>query len=159
MPFSSSTILVMIINGVGVPSRLIPPYFADKIGPVNILVPVLFGTAIAAYAWLAVHNTAGLYVFTAMYGLIQAAFQCLIPTTVASMTSDLNKVGTRLGMTFSVLSFAALTGPPIGGALLAASNGSYVSGQAWAASATLIGAFLALASRASKVGWKLKVKC
>ena len=67
--------------------------------------------AIVSYTWLAVTDTAGFYVFTCFYGIINAAFQCLIPTAVASLTPNLNMVGTRLGMAFATISFAALTGP------------------------------------------------
>lgn len=94
-----------------IPARIIPPFFADKFGPLNTVVPVLFCVAIVSYTWLAVDSTTGFYIFTVFYGMINASFQCLIPTAVASLTPNLNVVGTRLGMAFATISFAALTGP------------------------------------------------
>lgn len=156
--YSDSTTLVIIINGVGVPSRIIPPYFADRTGQMNILVPAMLCLTVVSYCWLAVHSIAGLYVFTVLYGLISAAFQCLIPSTVASITPSLNMVGTRLGMAFSTLSFAALTGPPIGGALQSAMGGSYTGASIFAATSMLVCFTLIAAARVTKVGWKLKKK-
>lgn len=159
MDYTASTLLVIIINGAGFPARVIPPYFADKVGQLNMLVPTLFCLTIVAYSWLAVDNVAGLYVFTCFYGLVSAAFQCLIPSTVASITPDLSMVGTRLGMAFSTLSFAALTGPPIGGALQSTMGGDYTGASVWAATAVLVCAVLFVFARTSKAGLKLRVKC
>lgn len=156
--YTSSTVLVIVINGVGVPARVIPPFFADKVGQLNMLVPIISCLVVVAYSWLAVDTVSGLYVFTCFYGLTSAAFQCLMPSTVASLTPDMRMVGTRLGMAFTTLSFAALTGPPIGGALQSAMNGQYTGASVWAATSTLISAVLIGASRVAKAGWKAKVK-
>lgn len=128
-------------------------------GQLNILFPTICCLVIVAYSWLAVSGVTGLYVFTCFYGLVSGAFQCLIPSTVASLTPEMSMVGTRLGMMFSTVSFAALTGPPIGGALQSAMGGRYTGASVWAATATLICAVLICASRVAKVGWKAGVKC
>jgi len=159
MPYKEAASLVIIINGVGFPARIIPPFFADRYGPLNVLLPSLFGISIITYCWLAVHNAAGYYAFTVLYGMVSAAFQCLIPTTVASLTPDLSMVGTRLGMAFATVSFAALTGPPIGGALQSADGGSFVAPQIWAATSALLCACLVLSARVRKGGWSCKSWC
>ena len=148
----------MVINGVGIPARIIPPYFADKVGQLNMFVPSLAFLAIVGYSWLAVHNIAGLYAWTAMFGIVSASFQCLLPSTVAALTPDLNMVGTRLGMAFSTLSFAALTGPPIGGALQTVMDGSYTGATIWAATSTLVSFGLTAAARWARAGTQWK-KC
>ena len=86
-----------MINVVGIPARLIPPYFADKTGPLNIVAPAVACLVVVTLSWLAVSSVTGLYVFTVFYGFVNAAFQCLIPSTVASLTPNMNMVGTRLG--------------------------------------------------------------
>lgn len=159
MPYTESATMVIILNGVGFPARIIPPFFADRYGPLNVLVPALSGLTIITYAWLAVDNAAGYYTFSVFYGVFSAAFQCLIPTTVASLTPDLNVVGTRLGMNFATLSFAALTGPPLGGALQSAGGGSYLAPQIWAGTSTLLCVGLVLSARVCKGGWKLGSWC
>ncbi|KAK5710494.1 hypothetical protein LTR17_018850 [Elasticomyces elasticus] len=157
-PFTASTSLVIIVNAVGVPSRVIPPYFADKVGQLNLIFPTMFCLTILAYTWLAVDSVSGLYTFTVFYGVISAGFQCLFPSAIASLTPDLKMVGSRLGMGFTTLSFAALTGPPIGGALQSAMGGSYVGATIFAATSTGVSCALIGAARVAKVGWKLKKK-
>lgn len=158
LPYSEATLLVTIVNGVGLPARVLTPLLADPIGPLNIIAPAGLCLAIIAYCWVAVDSVPGHYVFTVFYGVASGAFQCLMPTGVASITKRLDKVGTRLGMCFSILSFAGLTGPPLGGALQATAN-SFKAPQAWAATSTLICAALLFTARFLKTGPKLKVKC
>ncbi|KAF1990377.1 MFS general substrate transporter [Aulographum hederae CBS 113979] len=159
LSYASSTTLIMLMNGIGIPARLLPPFLADRFGVLNIFLPVIIALTIIAFAWLSVVSVPGFYVWTCFYGLANAAFQCLIPTTVASLTDDMRKVGTRLGMAFSMVSFAALTGGPIGGAIIGADGGSYTSSQAWAAGLAVCAVALIVAARCKKVGWNLKKKC
>ena len=78
---------------------------------------------------------------------------------MASVTPEMNRFGTRLGMAFSAMSFGALTGPPIGGALQSDENGSFLRPQLWAAVSTLIGLTLVLTTRYFKGGVKPDEKC
>lgn len=155
-----ASIMIIIVNGVGVPFRVAIPMLSDRFGPLNVLVPIVFAWALVAFFWIAVTNVSGYYVWTLFYGALSAAFQCLTPTTVASITDRLDKVGTRMGMAFGIISIASMTGPPVGGALLSVGNGQYSIAQLWAAFAMLIGACLCLGARCSKAGGFLrKCKC
>lgn len=161
MTFEQAASLVMIINGVGIPTRLIPPVLADRyIGVLNTFIPALFATALLSYAWLGVSTQTGFYVWTAFYGIANSGFQCLIPTALSRLTPDLTKTGTRMGMAFSIMSIGALTGPPVGGALLEVTEQrSYVPPRLWMATACLVGACLVAAARVKRNGWSLRVKC
>ncbi|KAI2470742.1 MFS general substrate transporter [Annulohypoxylon bovei var. microspora] len=159
LSYSSASIMVILINGAGIIFRVIPPIIADRIGPINVMFPVTFAWALVAFCWLAVDDVPGLYVFTCFYGICSGSFQCLTATAVASITKRLDTVGTRLGMAFSISSFASLTGPPIGGAIQAASGGKFTGAQAWAACMTFIGFLCFAFVRVNKAGWELKVRC
>uniref|UniRef100_A0A060TIU0 ARAD1D49390p n=1 Tax=Blastobotrys adeninivorans TaxID=409370 RepID=A0A060TIU0_BLAAD len=151
MPQASASNLVMILNGVGIPGRLIPNYIADRtIGMHNMFLPVCVGMVIVMYCWIAVHNVAGLYVYAVIYGFFGAGMQALFPGTLTTMAKDVRKTGIRVGMTFSVVSFAALTGSPIAGALVAEDNGGYLYAQLFAGTCMLIGTVLMFLSRWSK---------
>jgi MFS family permease len=125
----------------------------------TVLVPVLFVWCTVAFCWLAVKNVAGYYVFTCFYAAVSGGLQSLIPTSIASITPRLNMVGTRLGMGFGIVSFAALTGPPIGGALQGADGGKYIGPQAWAACVTFVSFILMIVARFLKGGLSFKAKC
>ncbi|KAI1453893.1 MFS general substrate transporter [Annulohypoxylon moriforme] len=159
LTYSAASIMVILINGAGIVFRVIPPIIADRIGPINVMFPVTFAWALVAFCWLGVDSVPGLYVFTCFYGICSGSFQCLTATAVASITKRLDTVGTRLGMAFSISSFASLTGPPIGGAIQAASGGKFTGAQAWAASMTFIGFLCFAFVRVNKAGWELKVRC
>ncbi|QPC74668.1 hypothetical protein HYE68_005420 [Fusarium pseudograminearum] len=156
MSFADSSILTTIINAVGLPTRVLIPFLADRIGPLNTIAPAGMCVAIVAYTWLAVHNETGVYVFSIFYGIASGAFQSLMPTGVASITTRLDTIGTRMGMCFSLISFAGLSGPPIGGLLQSKSlEGAHV----WAALSSTLAAVLLVLARVMKVGWKVKTRC
>lgn len=159
------------------------PMLSDRFGPFNMLIPVTLIWAICAWCWLSVTSTSGYYVWTVFYGAMSASFQCLTPVAVASITPRLDKVGTRIGMAFAIISIAAMTGefilcstrgvcsrvswltkkhkgPPAGGALQTADGGSYTGAQIWAGCASLVGfasCFVARWFRAG--GFDLKARC
>lgn len=158
--YENSVILLIILNGVGIPARVLAGHLADRyLGVLNTLLPILLFVNVLAFCWMGVNSQKSLYVFVSFYGLGLAAFQSLIPTSVASMTKDIQKTGTRMGMVFTFLSFASLVGPPIGGALLSIDGGAYLYAQAWSGSTAAVGTFLVAAARIYRYGWKLKVKC
>jgi hypothetical protein len=46
--------LILIINGVGIPGRLVPALIADKyLGPVNVFIPVMFIAGTVLFCWAA----------------------------------------------------------------------------------------------------------
>ncbi|KAL3493949.1 MFS general substrate transporter [Aspergillus germanicus] len=155
---SSTQNFILILNGVGVIGRIAPGLIGDRVtGKLNILIPFSFASAVIIYAWIAVTSVTGLYVFTAVYGLVGGAAQSLFPATATTMTPDVRRTGTRIGMILSVVGFATLTGPAICGVLIERLDGRYVGAQAFAGSCILLGACAAVGARVAKVGWGLKV--
>jgi len=88
-PQSTSISLLLTMNGVGLPSRLISNYLADKyFGPLNLIILGAAGSAAIMYSWIAVYSAAGMWIFSIMYGIFAAAMQGLFPATLASLTND-----------------------------------------------------------------------
>ncbi|KAH3918536.1 hypothetical protein HBI56_134770 [Parastagonospora nodorum] len=140
MTLEESIPLLLVLNGVGIPGRLLPAYIADHYcRPLTISLIVSFVTALLLYCWVAITSTAGMYVFAVLYGLFAAALQAMFPATLADLTLDNKKIGTRMGMGFALSSFGCLIGGPGGGALVEAGNGSYLYGQVLAGSCGVLG--------------------
>lgn len=159
LPYADSVNLLVILNGIGIPARIASGHLADRyFGVLNTFIPLALINCLLVFCWIGVTNKGGLYVWTCIYGLFSAALQSIFPTTVASLTDDIRKTGTRMGMAFSTIAFAALTGPPIGGALLTGGDRGYMHAQVWAGCCGLVAAFLIAAARFSKYGLT-KVKC
>ncbi|KAJ5230152.1 hypothetical protein N7489_010860 [Penicillium chrysogenum] len=158
LTFSDSDNLIIVTNGAGIVGRLIPAYLADlKYGPLNTIIPLTLAASVMMFCWAAVHSTAGLYVFAVLYGIFSNGVQGLWPSTLSSLTPDLSKTGVRMGMGFTIVSFACLTGPPLGGALIARAD-SYIGAQIWGGLAFLLGALILVAARVIKTGSKMWAK-
>ena len=153
--YSNSINNLLIVNGVGLFGRIIPGYLSDRFtGPMNLLIVFTFFTGVLLFCWPAVQDRGALVAFSVLYGLTGAGIQSLFPATLTSLTPDLKKAGVRIGMVFSVVSFASLTGPPIAGALIQQANGKYIGAQAFAAVSMLVGSIIVLLIRIVKEGWK-----
>lgn len=146
---------LLVLNGVGLFGRLIPGHLADRyFGPLNTVIPFVSISGLLLYCWAAVTSKGGLVGFAVIYGLFASGIQSLFPATLASLTSDLKKAGVRMGMVFSVVSFACLTGPPLAGALIQRRDGSYLYAQMFAGSVMMGGCVTLVACRVCRVGWK-----
>ncbi|KAK7743901.1 hypothetical protein SLS53_003923 [Cytospora paraplurivora] len=159
MSYSEATTLVMVINGVAIPFRIIIPLISDRVGPLNMLIPVTLIWTVVAFCWLAVDSIGGYYAFVAVYGATTGAFQSLTPVALTSITPRLDKVGTRLGMAFALISFSSMTGPPLGGALQTADGGKFTGASIWAACATLLSFVFCFGARWAKAGFTIREKC
>ncbi|KAI5460993.1 MFS monocarboxylate transporter [Mariannaea sp. PMI_226] len=151
--------LIITINACGIPIRAPCGYLADRyIGPLNCLIPWVALCGILMFCWAALDSIAGLYVFAAFYGLASAAAMGLFAGTVPSLTKDLDKIGTRVGMILTLMSLGPLTGPPVAGALIERSGGSYLPGQIWAGVSLLVAVAALVGARVIRTGLSLKVK-
>jgi len=124
------------------------------------MIPLVILTAATLYCWIAVKDEAGLWTFSIFCGVFSSGINTLFPTALSQLTSDLSKMETRIGMVFTILSFATLTGMPIGGALIDPSPGgsSYLGLELFSATAMLAGAAFLLLARTAKVGRKSSVR-
>ncbi|GME43536.1 MFS transporter [Neofusicoccum parvum] len=154
---SESLILLLTMNAVGIPGRLVCGLTADRLlGPINTLIPVAFFAGLLFYCWAAVSSVGALYTFCVIYGFFGAGIQSLFPASCASLTTDLKKMGVRTGMCFSFISVACLTGPPIAGALIQHRNGNFLYAQVFGGSAFMGGTLTLVAARVAKNGLSLK---
>ncbi|CAI7614384.1 unnamed protein product [Penicillium crustosum] len=145
--------LLLVMNGVGLVGRLVPNLLADRYtGPLNLLIPFSFATALVGYCWAAVNGMSGLWTFATFYGLFAAGIQSLFPATLSTLTTDMKKIGVRMGMVLSVVAVAALIGSPIAGELVVRDDGGYLYAQMFMGSAILLGGLTLVGARVTKVG-------
>jgi MFS family permease len=76
-----------------------------------IVTTVLF--SIITFAWIAVKDRTGLYAYAVFLGLTNGVCQGMFLGSLASLTSDNRKMGTRIGMVHTIVAFATLAGPPV----------------------------------------------
>jgi len=153
---SSSLTILLIFNIVGYPGRIIPALLADYyLGPLNTLLLLSSGCVILNYVWIAISSYGSLIAFSIIYGLFNGGVQGLFLSALSSLTTDLSKMGTRIGMILPILAFCTLTGAPIAGALIDAEGGSFLAMQLFGGTTMLLGTGILVAARAAKTGWVL----
>jgi MFS family permease len=151
LSYTQSDNLLITMNGVGVIGRILPALFADRyVGPLGTMIPVVLTTSLASFCWIAVNSEGGLYGWTVVYGFVGGGIQGLFPATLSSLTTDLRMAGTRMGMIFTIVSFAALTGPPIAGQLIQRRDGGYLYAQIFAGVVMFVGGGFMIAARMAK---------
>ncbi|KAK6844286.1 hypothetical protein PG995_014396 [Apiospora arundinis] len=147
--------LLPILNAGSTFGRIFPNYAADKTGPLNIFIPTCFALAVLSFAWMAIHNTADLIVFTIIYGFFSGTFLTLPFSTVVTLSPHMGVVGVRMGMACAIGSLGLLVGTPLAGAIL---THGWPALQAFGGTTLLIATIAMSASRISKVGWRVTAK-
>ncbi|GFF56706.1 hypothetical protein IFM51744_08976 [Aspergillus udagawae] len=92
---------------------------ADRgLGTFNTFTAVTFGCAVTAFGWIGAKNTAGIIVWTIIYGFLSGAVQALFSPCISYLAPEPRLIGTWNGICITVVSFAVLGTGPIAGRLL-----------------------------------------
>ena len=158
--YQQSINLLLVQICMGFVFRLLPTYYADKIGSLNTLIPFAFICGVMMYAWIGVRSVGSLYAFAVLYGSASAVIQALWPAAIGALsrTHDLKKTGVRMGMAFTIVSFSSFTGPPLAGALIQINAGDYTYANVWAGTSFFVGTALLVATRVKLVGWDWRAR-
>lgn len=98
---------------------------ADYIGRYNMMVIMSLLASITLLAiWIPVTSSAGIIIFSAIFGFASGAYVSLGPSLIMQI-SPLPKVGQRVGSMYAMASLGALVGSPIGGQLIKNWRGRY----------------------------------
>lgn len=149
--------LLAIVNAASIPGRILPGFLALRVGSINMLLAAASTTGILVLCWIGIHNTEGMIAFSILYGFFSGGFVSLPAVAMTSLTPDLSRLGTRLGMCYAICSFGSLGGTPVAGAILTA-TGKYLGVQLFSGLTILLTGVLLLVTRLSKAGAKVRVK-
>jgi hypothetical protein len=89
---------------------------------------------------------------------MDAAVQAVGMASLSSLTKDLSKIGTRVGMAMTILSFAAMGGTPLAGVLLDINGGSFLYTQIFGGVITSVGVGFLVAARIADSGFVIRRK-
>ncbi|KAI0823283.1 MFS general substrate transporter [Trametes gibbosa] len=146
---SANTIFYILsaMNGGGILGRLAPPLLSDAVGRYNVIVPCAFLMGLSALVfWIFAKTLVAIILFAVVYGFFSGAFIAMLIPCVAQI-SELSEIGTKIGVLYSIISFAALAGGPAAGALLRAGQGSYTGMIVLCGVSNVAGAVFMLAAR------------
>ncbi|RDW57781.1 MFS monocarboxylate transporter-2 [Coleophoma crateriformis] len=157
--YHDSINLLVLMNGIGAIGRILPGLIADRwCGPLHVIIPASFICMVLLYSWNSIHSYTGIYSLAVIYGIFGATVQGIFPAALSSMTLDISKSGMRMGMAFSIVAFANLSGPPIAGALIRKANGGYLYAFVFAGTCLCLGTIFSIICRIVKGGFVLRVK-
>ena len=146
--------LELITDSCSILGRTVPNIIADKVGRFNVMIVMSFFTAVLILAlWLPASGNVPIILFAALFGIGSGAGIGLTPALCAQV-SPIKDIGVRTGTIFAISSIAALTGSPIGGAIIGDSQGSFRNCQIFAGISCLAGAALFTATRITLAGVK-----
>lgn len=144
--------MVPILSAGSAFGRIVPNFFADTTGPLNMLLVCNACAAVLAYCWPAIHNTPGAIVFCVLYGFFSGAFVSLQAATVVSLSPSLRVFGTRMGMTSFSCGLGILVGNPVAGAIMG--GGCWLGMMLFCACALALGTGFAVVARFART-WDL----
>ncbi|TFK88993.1 MFS general substrate transporter [Polyporus arcularius HHB13444] len=122
---STSYYIVSAMNVGSIFGRILPALLADAVGRFNISAPSAFFAGLLCLAlWTFAESLPVILVFAALYGCFAGTFLAMQIPCVTQI-SDIEEVGTRIGVVYSVASFAVLAGGPAAGAVLDLNHGRY----------------------------------
>ncbi|KZT43090.1 MFS general substrate transporter [Sistotremastrum suecicum HHB10207 ss-3] len=111
-----------ILNGAAFFGRIVPNYFADRLGIFTMVLPCLAAMCGTIFALIPAHTAGGVAAVAAVYGFFWGAYAALTPAALASLAKNNEEVGARVGVGISFTAISLLGGIPISGALLTNQN-------------------------------------
>ena len=137
--------LLSILNAASVIGRFLPGLL-PKVFAAIVTFPLMTAAGgLVVFAWMAVHNLAGLVIFGAVYGIIDGYLITVITIMVPVLSPPgaiHETIGTRIGMAWFGFGIGALIGSPIGGALSDTKAGNFQGAQAFGGAMLFGGAAL-----------------
>ena len=151
--------LLAILNAGSFFGRLLPSYLAGHFGLLNVQIVLGIICSALAFVLMGIKSTAGVVVFTVIYGFVSAPYVSLPIPIVTSLSPDKTIWGTRLGMSFAVIGLGSLIGSPAAGAILGNRPDRDWTGLiVWCGVVFMVATVVITCVRILKVGFKLWVR-
>lgn len=131
---------------------------ADRIGPLNTLIPITFLAALTALLWLTVHSLSHIIAWYLVYGFFSGSYVALTSVVWAALCPDLCRLGTRIGMNTVPVAVGLLIGEPVAGALVGGDGRDFNGLVVWCGVTVAAAGVFMVATRIAKTGFVVAVK-
>ncbi|KAF5367715.1 hypothetical protein D9758_009834 [Tetrapyrgos nigripes] len=112
----SAFYLVSVTNGSSSFGRLLAGPLADRLGPMNVLIPFTALAGVMTYVWPLAKSPGSLIAITALYGICSGGYGSLLSTPILDL-GEPEDVGRRIGFLMTFVAIGGLLGLPISGAV------------------------------------------
>lgn len=110
--------LLGIVNGASTIGRILAGFAAARLGPLELTTLALGACAILLFAWISVHSTAAIVIWSVFWGLVSSVIVALPGAIIPLLCPSTSVIGTRTGMYWAVSGLGVLIGSPIAGVLV-----------------------------------------
>ncbi|KAL1848133.1 hypothetical protein VTK73DRAFT_10206 [Phialemonium thermophilum] len=150
--------LLPILNAISIVGRIVPGIVADRVGRFNVMIFITALSAVITLAlWIPGKSNGPIIAYAVLFGFSSGGFVGLGPTLIAQI-SDIRQIGVRTGASFAVMSFGALAGSPIAGAIVADQHGDFLGLQLFCGATMVVSVLVFCAARYVQVGWTVVKK-
>ncbi|KAG2351958.1 MFS general substrate transporter [Suillus spraguei] len=119
--------ILAIANASSTFGRVLAGLMADKVGALNTMTAFTAVAGIMTFAWPFAKDEIQLIIISSIYGFSTGGYISLFTVPAVAM-GKIEDAGRRVGMSMSLATFGAITGPPISGAISTASGGFAAAG-------------------------------
>jgi MFS family permease len=153
---SFSFYILTIMNAGSFFGRVLPGWYADRIGAFNTNTIAVFLSIIACFIiWLPFgHTKPGIIVFAIVIGIAGGTNISITPVCISRLCPT-ESYGRYYATCFSVVSIACLIGIPIGGSIISACNGDYWALIVFTGILYILSFIMFLVAKSASVGWRL----
>ncbi|KAI6138382.1 hypothetical protein BKA82DRAFT_4237407 [Pisolithus tinctorius] len=109
-------LLVAIVNATTGLGRLSAGLLADRIGPLNVMIPFTGLVGILTFAWPYASSRGALVAISVIYGFASGTYVSLLLAPPMAI-GDVGDVERRVGMFLTIAALGTLVGVPISGAI------------------------------------------
>ncbi|KAI0707812.1 MFS general substrate transporter [Earliella scabrosa] len=142
--------LLAIANACSAVGRVVGGLAADRTGPLNVMTPATVIAGIMTYIWPFATSVGGNIAVAIVYGASSGVYISLLAAPIVRMGKT-HDVGVRIGMSSTLLALGAVAGPPISGAINAATGGFKYTGI-YAGSVVMLACAFMTATRFALLG-------
>lgn len=151
--------ITAILSSMGVLGRFSTFICARTLGPLNTTVFATLMCSICLYSWQSITSEASLIVFTIFYGFFSGLVGAFPPFIIPHLTTDITRLGVRIGMAFTTIGLFLLISIPLGGLTLGSSKSTddlnFPHLSIFCGSAIMAGSLLLAVSRYFRAGFDL----
>ena len=114
MDANAAFYLVPIINASTAVGRIGGNMLGTRVGALRVLTGSVTVGMLIGFTWVVNRNPGGMYAMTVIYGIVAGTMVGVAPTVVAQM-SDVEEVGRRMAVCFTMQGLGVLMGGPVAG--------------------------------------------
>jgi MFS family permease len=138
--------MLAVINAASTFGRVLPGILADRWGRINMFAFAGLSTGLLVFCMNQATSTAGIVVYSVFFGFTSGMVISGASAAMSACNTNVQHMGTYMGMGMALGSIAVLIGPPVNGTLVTAHHG-FVEVSIMSGTFCIVGGVIALGAK------------